>query len=68
MEKHRTILVSHYSKEAPCRECKERHTACHDSCEKYLSWQEEKNSYREKERRDKNAPSETWSYTRKKEK
>ncbi len=23
---------------APCKDCTDRHTACHDSCEKYKEW------------------------------
>ena len=23
---------------APCKECSDRHTACHGSCEKYQEW------------------------------
>lgn len=22
----------------PCKDCKDRHPACHDSCEKYKAW------------------------------
>ena len=25
----------------PCKECTERHTACHDTCEKFAQWREE---------------------------
>ena len=25
---------------APCKDCTERHTGCHGSCEKYKEWQE----------------------------
>lgn len=23
---------------SPCKDCTERHTACHDKCEKYKEW------------------------------
>ena len=26
--------------DSPCRGCEDRHTACHDSCEKYKEWKE----------------------------
>lgn len=26
---------------SPCTECEERHTACHDRCEKYKAWKAE---------------------------
>ena len=26
----------------PCKDCKDRHTACHDSCEVFKSYKEEK--------------------------
>ena len=26
---------------APCKDCPDRHTACHDHCEKYKAWKEE---------------------------
>ena len=29
--------MPHYNR-APCRECTERHSTCHDTCEKYRSW------------------------------
>lgn len=25
----------------PCRNCEERHTACHDSCQRYKDWKAE---------------------------
>ncbi len=25
---------------APCKDCPDRHLACHDSCEKYKEWRE----------------------------
>jgi hypothetical protein len=25
----------------PCRNCEERHTACHDKCTKYHTWKDE---------------------------
>lgn len=25
----------------PCKDCEERHTACHDKCPKYKEWQAE---------------------------
>lgn len=25
---------------APCKDCADRHLACHDSCEKYKAWKE----------------------------
>lgn len=28
------------SLKAPCRDCKERHIACHGICEKYKKWRE----------------------------
>ena len=30
-----------------CKDCKERHEACHDHCEKYLQARDEWNSYKE---------------------
>ncbi len=27
--------------EAPCKGCADRHTACHDHCEKYAKWKAE---------------------------
>ena len=39
------------SKNAPCKGCEERHTACHDHCAKYAEWRtalhEEKARYKE---------------------
>lgn len=34
--------------EAPCRACTERYTACHDTCDKYLSWRAELNEANDK--------------------
>ena len=25
-------------KMSPCKDCKKRHTACHDTCEVYIKW------------------------------
>ena len=25
---------------SPCKDCKERHMACHDNCQKYLDWKQ----------------------------
>jgi hypothetical protein len=25
---------------SPCKDCPDRHTACHDSCDKYKEWKE----------------------------
>ena len=25
---------------SPCKDCVDRHTACHDKCEKYKAWRE----------------------------
>ena len=33
-----------------CKDCKERHTACHDTCDVYTKWLKE---YRERERQEK---------------
>ena len=29
------------SNPAPCKDCPNRHPACHDQCEKYLAWKAE---------------------------
>lgn len=29
------------SNPAPCKDCPNRHPACHDQCEKYLAWKVE---------------------------
>lgn len=34
----------------PCRECTERYEACHDRCERFLSWRAELNAIRDTER------------------
>jgi hypothetical protein len=26
--------------DSPCKDCPDRHTACHDSCDKYKAWKE----------------------------
>ena len=31
----------------PCKDCPDRHTACHDSCEKYKKYRAEIDSYAE---------------------
>ena len=33
---------------APCKDCTDRHTACHGSCEKYKEWRD---SFRDAKRR-----------------
>lgn len=38
------------SNSSPCKDCQDRHTACHDQCEKYLAWKEELNARKEAER------------------
>ena len=35
---------------APCKDCQERYTACHDHCEKYKSWKANEAARKEKER------------------
>ena len=37
---------------APCKGCTGRHTACHDTCERYRAWIDEKHEIRERERED----------------
>ena len=34
----------------PCKDCGERHTACHDSCPKYNAWKEEAEKIKEAKR------------------
>lgn len=31
----------------PCRNCEERHTACHDKCTKYHTWKDEAQKIKE---------------------
>lgn len=33
---------------APCKDCTERHKACHDSCDKYKAWKAELDAMRSK--------------------
>lgn len=33
---------------APCKDCSERHEACHDSCDKYKEWKAELDAMRSK--------------------
>lgn len=33
---------------APCKDCTERHEACHDSCDKYKEWKAELDAVRSK--------------------
>lgn len=35
---------------SPCTECGERHTACHDRCEKYKAWKAEVQRIKEKKK------------------
>jgi hypothetical protein len=35
----------------PCKDCADRHPACHSHCEKYKEWKVEWDALREKERR-----------------
>lgn len=35
---------------APCRDCTDRHTACHDSCEKYKQFVKQKHETKVKRR------------------
>lgn len=34
-----------YQEICPCKDCNDRHTACHDKCEKYAEWKIGYNSY-----------------------
>lgn len=36
---------------SPCKDCADRHPACHSHCEKYKEWKAEWDALREKERR-----------------
>lgn len=43
--------------QAPCKDCPERHMTCHERCEKYLAYRQERdacNQRRALERRDEN--------------
>lgn len=31
-------LINNITPDAPCKDCKERYTACHDKCEKYQEY------------------------------
>lgn len=31
----------------PCRNCEERHTACHDKCDRYHAWKSEMHKIKE---------------------
>lgn len=31
---------------APCKDCKDRHLGCHDTCEKYLEFKHENETYK----------------------
>ena len=31
--------------QSPCKECKERHMACHDKCEKFIKYREDKDEH-----------------------
>lgn len=35
-------------KVAPCKNCTERHLACHDECEKYKEWKAGENKIKKK--------------------
>lgn len=39
--------------EHTCKDCKERHEACHDTCEPYLAWKTERDAIREKRQKQK---------------
>lgn len=53
---------------APCKNCKERFTACHDTCEKYKEWQIKEKECQAKDKINKSIPSCGWGYNPRKKK
>ena len=47
----------------PCKDCADRHPACHSHCEKYKEWKAEWDALREKERRRKEQERIGWRST-----
>ena len=39
---------------SPCKDCRERVIACHDSCQKYKDWSDEQNKVKSIKRADQN--------------
>lgn len=39
----------------PCKDCQDRYPACHDKCERYISFRKELDKYKEEERKEKEA-------------
>ena len=37
------------SKKPPCKDCPDRHVACHSTCEKFKAWEEIHRAQKEKE-------------------
>lgn len=37
----------------PCKECPERHPACHDHCERYIEWRDKWRAAKERLRQEK---------------
>lgn len=38
---------------SPCKDCQERHAACHDNCERYKEYRKQLTKYRNEEREQK---------------
>lgn len=56
--------------ETPCKKCKSRYPACHDTCEKYQAWRVEEKKCQLKNnifKYNTNGWNSGWSYTHKKE-
>ena len=39
------MLISKYPKQAPCKDCTDRHPDCHSSCELYRQYASDKKQY-----------------------
>lgn len=54
--------MNNYWKISPCKDCTERHPACHDKCNDYISWKVEMLAEKEKAKQDKeNRRADPWT-------
>lgn len=51
---------------APCKDCTEKHLACHDSCEKYKAWKDRYNAQQKHLKNNRHRFDVPWSASREK--